>query len=116
MVVPLSPLRRPREGGHPATTSGKRYARSGSDPKDALPLSPNDDDGACGPMRYLHHTVILSATAPCAITHLRNRSKSILAPLKISPTRLPESLPFSCNAAASGAAPAPSERLWVSVQ
>src|SRR5215831_10849175 len=123
MVVPLSPLHRAREGGHPVTTSGRdtRDGRSVPDRPAAIgktrfSLSPDDDDGVCGAMRYLHRTVTLSATAPCAITHLRNSSKSILPPLRISPTRLPESLLFSCNAAASGAAPAPSERLWVSVQ
>ena len=63
-----------------------------------------------------HATARWLVAAPSVPTHLWNRSKSILPPVRIRPTRLPCSSFFSCSAAASGAAPAPSARLCVSVQ
>src|ERR1700730_3853216 len=84
-------------GGHPAIADAcDEYTGRGALDR---PVNPDDD-------------IELDAS----ITHRPNKSKSMLPPLRIRPTRLPRIFGLSCSAAASGAAPAPSARLWVSVQ
>src|SRR5450432_1091616 len=86
-----------RPGGHPVVADAcDEYTGRGVLDR---PVKPDDD-------------IELDAS----ISHRLNKSKSILPPLRIRPTRLPRIFGLSCSAAASAAAPAPSARLCVSVQ